>query len=136
VSELCGLSGSFDHLVIGPGGVSVVFAKRHRNGLVRVHDHTIDYIGRLMPYLLQAHDEAQRVAAQLSDTCGFAVGVRPVIAFVKTSLRVDRAPAAADVVARRDLHRVLMARPVRLDQPTVTLILEKVAPGASTYYAA
>ena len=136
VGELFGLGGSFDHLVIGPGGVSIVFAKRHRNGLVRVHDHTIDYIGRLMPYLLHAHEEADRVAIELSDACGFPVTVRPVIAFVKTSLQVDRAPSDADVVARRDLHRVLMARRPILDPATVTSILETVAPGASTFYAA
>lgn len=85
-----------DHLLIGPGGVFCVNTKYHRGARVWVGDEAVRIGGRSYPYVRKSRAEARRASAALTRACGFAVGVRPVLAFVDTG-SLSAVPSLRDV---------------------------------------
>ncbi|PSJ29650.1 NERD nuclease [Streptosporangium nondiastaticum] len=85
-----------DHLLIGPGGVFCVNTKYHRGARVWVGDEAVRIGGRSYPYVRKSRAEARRASAALTRACGFAVDVRPVLAFVDTG-SLSAVPSLRDV---------------------------------------
>ncbi|MEU4895697.1 nuclease-related domain-containing protein [Streptomyces sp. NPDC044780] len=90
-----------DHLLIGPGGVFSVNTKYHRGARVWVGDDSVKIGGQSYPYVRKSRAEARRASLALSRACGFAVEVRPVLAFVDTDT-ITVTPSLRDVRVVRD----------------------------------
>jgi hypothetical protein len=95
-------SGSdIDHLVIGPPGVFTVNSKHHAGAAVWVGDNIVKVNRNGYPYLANSEFEAARTAKLLTEWCGFAIPVHPVIAMVGVR-KITRAGAPAVAVIAGD----------------------------------
>ncbi|MDT0549316.1 nuclease-related domain-containing protein [Streptomyces lonegramiae] len=90
-----------DHLLIGPGGVFSVNTKYHRGARVWVGDDSVKIGGQSYPYVRKSRAEARRASLALTRACGFAVDVRPVLAFVDVDT-ITVTPSLQDVRVVRD----------------------------------
>ncbi|WP_341477275.1 nuclease-related domain-containing protein [Frankia canadensis] len=99
-----------DHLLIGPGGVFTINTKNHPGAQIWVGDRVARVGPRKEQYPWKARSEARRASAALSQECGFAVPVEPVLAFVKPAKLTQAPPRAEDDPVR--------VRAIRHDQVT------------------
>ena len=114
-----------DHVVIGPPGVFTINTKNHPGGRVWVHDHAFKVNGRSTPYLRNSMHEAARAANLLSEACGFAVLVEPVIVVLTAELTIEAQPVGVQVVSSRRIDRWLLVRSARLGKEAVEAIYEQ-----------
>ncbi len=97
-----------DHLLIGPGGVFTFNTKNHAGARIWVGDQMVKVGGQLYPYVRKAEAEAKRASAVLSQTCGFAVEAKAVLAFVQ--------PANLTVARPRGDAHAIHVRAIRHDE--------------------
>ncbi|MGW7001537.1 nuclease-related domain-containing protein [Streptomyces sp. NPDC054933] len=90
-----------DHLLIGPGGVFSINTKNHRHARLWVGDDSVKIGGQSYPYVRKSRAEAQRASSALTRSCGFAVDVHAVLAFVDAA-RVTVVPSLHDVRVVQD----------------------------------
>jgi hypothetical protein len=112
-----------DHVVIGPGGVYTLNAKRHPGAKIWVAGRTFMVNGHKQPYIRNSEFEAGRAARLLTAACGFPVSAVGVIVPVDADDIVIRtAPEAVHVVNRMRLVKWLRARPELLGPAQVEAI--------------
>lgn len=127
-----GTEGSdIDHVVIGPAGVFTLNAKHHPNGRIWVSPRTFMVNGTRVPYLRNAHHEAERASRLLSAAAGFPVDVQGVVVVIAASLTVKDQPADVIVVGRRQLRRWLRSLDTQLT-PEVSAAVYDVARRSTT----
>jgi hypothetical protein len=113
-----------DHVAIGPGGVYTLNTKAHLGHRVTVYEHAILVDRYTKPYLWKSRHEAGRATQLLTQTCGFAVTVTPLIVVLCDALTINKQPADVQVVGRRDIALWLRKRPVVLTTEEVNAIWE------------
>jgi hypothetical protein len=112
-----------DHVVIGPGGVYTLNAKRHPGAKIWVSGRTFMVNGHKHPYLRNSEFEAARASRLLTAACGFPVVATGVIVPVDADdIVIKTAPEAVHLVNRRRLVRWLRDRPQLLNPETVAAI--------------
>ncbi|MCX4749348.1 NERD domain-containing protein [Kitasatospora sp. NBC_01287] len=108
-------SGSdIDHLVIGPPGVFTVNSKHHAGASVWVGGNTVKVNRIGYPYLANSEFEAARTAGLLTEWCGFAVPVHPVIAMVGVRGITRAGTPAVTVIAGEEIASALSTWPAML----------------------
>ncbi|MET9291513.1 NERD domain-containing protein [Streptomyces sp. NPDC003077] len=92
-----------DHLLIGPGGVLCVQDHHVPRARVRVGGDEVrtGRRGQVFPYVRWCRQAAHRASYVLTRGCGFAVRVRPVLAFVGAA-RVEVDPGLRGIRVARD----------------------------------
>ena len=113
-----------DHLVVGPGGVLTVDAKRYSGKLIARRDGTIRIAGRNQSALLrQANKQSTAITDHLARHGVAGASSTPVLCFVGTQLP-KRHLVIGDVhiVTRRGLKRLLTSAPPVLDEATVARV--------------
>lgn len=131
-----GTEGSdIDHVVIGPGGVFTLNTKHHPGGRVWVGSRTVMVNGTRVPYLRNAHHEAERASRLLSAAVGFPVDVQGVVVVIAGALTVRDQPADALVIGRRHLRRWLQLVSPQLTSEEITAVYD-VARRSTTWVPA
>lgn len=101
-----------DHVAIGPAGVFTINTKHHPGGRIWVAGDTVKVNGLRLAYIRTSRHEAERASRLLSDACGFAVPVTPLIVFVNAEqVTIKESPHDVHVLTRRALRRWLRRRP-------------------------
>ncbi len=120
-----GTEGSdIDHVVIGPAGVFTLNTKHHPNGRVWVSPRTVMVNGTRVPYLRNAHHEAERASQLLSAAAGFPVDVQGVVVVIAASLTVKDQPTDVIVIGRRQLRRWLQRLSPQLTAENVAAVYD------------
>lgn len=114
-----------DHLVIGAPGVFSLNTKNHLGANVWVAENVIMVNGKKVPYLRNSRSEGARASRTLSNACGFAVEVRPVIVVMARNLTFKSYPNDVNVVARKKIVRWLVSQPAQLTPGQVSSIYAK-----------
>jgi hypothetical protein len=113
---------NLDHLVVGPGGVFTINTKNVA-GSVWVAERKLLINGNSRSeYLPKAVREAARVAERLTAAVGRPVTVAPTIVFVENRIAIKAMPHDVTVLHAQQLVSWLLARPVSLAFPDVTMI--------------
>jgi hypothetical protein len=102
-----------DHVVVGPGGVFTIDAKRHRGRSVWIAGSWVLVGGRQRPdYLPAAEYEANRMERMLAARVDVLPAVTPVLAFVEPRrMTVRRRPETVVALSAKHLARWLVGRP-------------------------
>lgn len=114
-----------DHIVIGPGGVFSLNAKK-LTGTVWVAERAIRVNGHPTDFLRKARWEGSAVARRLSAAAKGPVEVRPVIVVIADQLKEKAQPLDVAVVARRKIVQWLEAQPPQLDPTAVAQLAASV----------
>lgn len=105
-----------DHLVIGPGGVFTITAKRHPKADIWVGGDTFLVNGSRQPYIRNSRHEAARAARLLSEHCGFPVLVQGLVVTVNAKdVTIKTAPKDVQVLYRLQLAKWLLRHGEVLD---------------------
>lgn len=105
-----------DHVVIGPGGVITINAKRHHGAKVWVGSRRLLVNGQKTDHLRNARYEAERIRRELSQGLGYDVSVRAAIALVDVaSITIRERPTDVEIGSPGDIVRRIRRRPALLD---------------------
>ncbi len=114
-----------DHLVVGPGGVYSLNAKRHPGANLWIGGNTFMVNGHRQDYVRNSRFEAERASRLLTASCGRQVHVMGVIVPVDAkSITIKSAPTGVGIVNRMGLMKWLAERGTILDEKAVDLIFE------------
>jgi hypothetical protein len=118
-----------DHVVVGPGGVFTVSAKRHPGATVWVDGDTFLVNETKHPYVRDARHVAVHATRSLTELAGFAVPAIAVIAVVGAhqgfTVKSQPADGAVHVVPRRNLVNWLLDHHPILSSDQVSIVSER-----------
>jgi hypothetical protein len=118
-----------EHVVVGPGGVFIIYLEHQSGAKVWVSEHTVTIDGRETDRLRQARFEVRRASGRLTDACGFNVTVQAVLVLIgAAAVQTVSRSAEVHVRTQHDLRDWLCKQPVRLDSDMVRAIHDHVRP--------
>lgn len=110
-----------DAIVIGPGGVFTINAKRHPNADVWVGGDSVKVNGSSQRYVRNSRHEVDRAARLLAAAAALDVAVRGIVAITghrKLTSKAQPADGTVAVLSAKELTTFLRAQPTILDEPT------------------
>ena len=115
-----------DHVVVGPGGLFLIYVEHRSGAKVWVSEHKLTIDGRDSDRLRRARFAARRASGRISQRCGFDVPAQSVLVLIgAATMHTLSRPAEVHVRTEHDLRDWLCRQPDRLvgDQPAVVSAL-------------
>jgi hypothetical protein len=122
-----------DLVVVGPGGIFLIFIEHQAGAKVWVSEHKVTINGRDSDRLGEVRFEARRASDRLTGACGFDVTVQSVLVLIGAAMvQTLSHPAEVHVRTQHDIRDWLCKQPTRLDAEMVGIIHGRIRAAESS----